>query len=54
MANKEVKKVVNCRICNSKDLIDVLDLGKQPIPNGFLSEKDLKKKEKRYPLAVVF
>lgn len=54
MASKVVKKVTNCRICNSKELVDVLDLGKQPIPNGFLSEKDLKKKENKYPLAVVF
>lgn len=51
---KDIKKVVNCRICNSKDLIDVIDLGKQPIPNGFLTVEHLKSKEPRYPLAVIF
>jgi 2-polyprenyl-3-methyl-5-hydroxy-6-metoxy-1,4-benzoquinol methylase len=54
MASKNVTLVRNCRICNSKDLIDVLNLGDQPIPNGFLSEGQLKEKEKKYPLAVVF
>ena len=51
---KTVKKVEKCRICKSKELLDVIDLGEQPIPNGFLTEKEMKSKEKKYPLAVVF
>ena len=54
MVSKEIVKITKCRICNSKELSDVIDLGSQPIPNGFLSKEQLKTKEKRYPLAVVF
>lgn len=54
MASKEIIKITKCRICNSKELSDVIDLGDQPIPNGFLSKEQLRIKEKRYPLAVVF
>lgn len=50
----ELVKVKKCRICHSKDLTDVIDLGSQPIPNGFLKKEQLKIKEKKYPLAVSF
>lgn len=50
----EVVKIKKCRICGSKELIDVIDLGKQPIPNGFLKKENLAKKEPKYPLAVCF
>ena len=46
--------VKNCRICGSNKLLDVIDLGKQPIPNGFLRKEDLKQKEQRYKLSVCF
>ncbi|MEK7450733.1 MAG: class I SAM-dependent methyltransferase [Patescibacteria group bacterium] len=49
-----VIKIKKCRICTSAELFDVIDLGDQPIPNGFLSKKDLSKKEPRYPLVVCF
>jgi len=49
---KEVVRLIKCRICGSKNFYDFLDLGKTPIPNGFLSKKDLRKKEKKYPLVV--
>ena len=51
---KTIKKVTKCRICGSNELMDVIDLGEQPIPNGFLNEEGLRKKEYKYPLAVVF
>lgn len=54
MSSEEYIKISNCRICDSTDLIDVLDLGKQPIPNGFLKKEDLKAKESKYPLSVCF
>lgn len=50
----KIKKISECRICRSKDLIDVIDLAVQPIPNGFLTKELLKQKEEKYPLAVVF
>lgn len=54
MNSKEIIKVTNCRICNSTDLHEVIDLGSQPIPNGFLTKEQIKKKEKNYPLHVSF
>tara|TARA_Y100000310_G_scaffold181543_1_gene181502 strand:+ start:55 stop:1290 length:1236 start_codon:yes stop_codon:yes gene_type:complete len=42
----------HCRICFSKQLVNYLDLGKQPFSNSFLNFKDIKK-EKKFPLAVV-
>lgn len=54
MEESEIKRVAKCRICKSKDLIDVLDLTDQPIPNGFLTKSQLKEKEEKYPLAVCF
>ena len=42
-----------CRITNDK-LIPFLDLGKQPLANGFLNMKALKKKEYFYNLKVGF
>ncbi len=49
-----LKKITECRICKSKDLIDVIDLTDQPIPNGFLTKEQLKQKEEKYPLVVCF
>lgn len=54
MKNTNVKIITQCRICSSKNLIDVLDLTDQPIPNGFLTKEELKQKEEKYPLAVCF
>ena len=42
-----------CRITNDK-LIPFLDLGKQPLANGFLNTKSRKKKEYFYNLKVGF
>lgn len=47
-------KVTNCRICKSKELTKFLDLGKMPIPNGFLKAADLKKPEPQYELACLY
>ncbi len=49
MPNMILKK---CRICSSSELVDYLDLGKQPFSNSFLKYKDVKK-EKKYPLKLV-
>lgn len=47
-------KLIKCRLCKSGNLVKFLDLGKMPIPNGFLKKEDLKKKEPQYELACVF
>lgn len=54
MINKSVLKVKRCRTCKSPRLDKFLDLGKMPIPNGFLKEADLKKKEPEYELACFY
>lgn len=54
MKTDKLIKLKKCRICGSKDLLDVIDLGTQPIPNGFLKKENLSKKEDKYPLIVCF
>ncbi|MBI2595286.1 methyltransferase domain-containing protein [Candidatus Daviesbacteria bacterium] len=48
------KKINVCRICKSKKLYHFLDLGKQPIPNGFLKKEQLILKENFFKLACFF
>lgn len=43
-------KIKSCLACNSKNLVTVLDLKKQPLANSFIKNK--KKKEKKYELKV--
>ena len=38
----------------SKNKIDFLDLGYQPLANSYLAKKDLKKKERKYRLVICF
>lgn len=52
MRGKSVTRLITCNVCKGKKFYDFLDLGEIPIPNGFLSRDELKKKEKRYPLVV--
>jgi hypothetical protein len=52
--NSEFTVIEKCRICGSDKLLDVIDLGNQPIPNGFLTNDETKIIETKYPLAVVF
>ena len=49
-----IKKNSDCRICGSKQLTKFLTLGLQPLANDFLSKRELKQKEKFYPLDVYF
>ena len=49
MKNKILK---SCRICFSKQLLNYINLGKQPFSNSFLNYKDIKN-EKKFPLSVV-
>src|SRR3989344_9439898 len=43
-----------CRACCSNKLVEVLDLGKTPPANAFLTKSGLKKKEKQFPLVLMF
>jgi len=52
--NKKCVKRKGCRVCGSKDLVLILDLGETPLANGFLSKTELDKKEEKFPLAVYF
>lgn len=51
---KNYTKRDNCRICGSKDLVKILDLGETPLANGFLTKDELEKPEEKFPLAVYF
>ena len=51
---KKVKKIINCRLCKSKNLKKILDLGKTPPANSFLKKSQLKNKEDFFPLVVNF
>lgn len=44
----------DCRVCGSKDLVKILDLGETPLANGFLTKDELKKVEEKFPLVVYF
>ena len=44
---------LNCRVCDSKDLELVIDLGNQPWGNGFIPKEEVGK-EPFYPLHVMF
>jgi SAM-dependent methyltransferase len=43
-----------CRACGRVELIEILAFGEMPLSNGLLSEDQLKEKEARFPLTVVF
>lgn len=51
---KEITKVQKCRICQSPDLITFIHLGPIPIPNGFLTKRELDSHEKSYPLDACY
>ncbi len=51
---RNVREIKRCRVCDSNNLYEYLDLGMLPIPNGFLEKEDLKEQEKTYPLVLVY
>ena len=42
-----------CQITGKKNLVDSIDLGKQPLADSLLEKKDLNKKETKYPLKLL-
>jgi|SRR3989344_162126 len=51
---KKIKKVNYCRLCKSRKLVKVLDFGRTPPANSFLTRSQLRKKEDFFPLVVSF
>lgn len=51
---KLIKKLINCRVCKSKNLSQVLTLGPTPLANAFLTKKKTDEPEYYYPLDVSF
>ena len=45
---------MKCKICNSTKLIEVLDLGKQPLANKYPKNRKEIKEEKKFQLKIVF
>lgn len=45
---------MRCRICNNIDIKKFLSLGNIPLTNSFVSESELNKEEKAYPLDICF
>ncbi len=54
MNKKEYKVYKKCRFCGSKNVREVIDLGKVPLAGGFLKNKNDFKSEKKYPLVLAF
>ena len=50
--NIDFKTITNCRICNSKKLQEVLDLGIQPLANNLLSFEE-QTLERKFPLILL-
>lgn len=51
---EKVKRIDFCRLCKSKKLEKILDLGKTPPANSFLKKSQLKDNEDFFPLIVNF
>tara|TARA_Y100000589_G_C27197023_1_gene647322 strand:+ start:3233 stop:4486 length:1254 start_codon:yes stop_codon:yes gene_type:complete len=50
LENKNSKKLLECRICNSKSIVPILNLGNQPLANSLKKEK--KQSESSYALEI--
>src|SRR3989338_6482042 len=46
--------MVKCKTCNSEEIRVFLELGFQPLPNGFLKKNELEMPEPLFPLNVYF
>jgi len=48
------RKEKHCRICSSSNLELILDLGKQPPANSFITKRNIRLKEQKFPLRLFF
>ena len=53
MQKKDCVQIKFCRLCNSKNLKKVIDLGRTPLANAY-SKVKISKKLKRYPLGLKY
>ena len=53
MQKKDCVQIKFCRLCNSKNLKKVIDLGKTPLANSY-SKIKVSEKLKRYPLGLKY
>ena len=53
MQKKDCVHIKFCRLCNSKNLKKVIDLGKTPLANAY-SKIKVSRKLKRYPLGLKY
>lgn len=51
--NLKSGKQTYCQISGKKNLIDVIDLGNQPLADTLIEKKDLNKKVRKYPLKLL-
>ena len=51
---KDYKTRFNCRLCNSSNLISILELESTPPANAFVTEEECIKEQKKYPLKLFF
>ena len=49
----DYKKVINCCICNSNDLEEVLDMRKTPLANNLMKKLSQSTTQKNYSLGLV-
>ena len=45
---------MKCKVCNSKKISEVIDLGKQPLANKYPKNKNEIIKEKKFHLKILF
>ena len=50
----KTKKKAVCRLCRSSELVSVLKLASTPPANAFVSQKNIKYEQKKYPLELFF
>ncbi len=49
----KAKRILKCRVCNNKDLVPCIDIGKQYLSSIFPKNKNYKKNQSKYPLSLV-
>ena len=50
----QITKKIKCRLCESKNLIKIIDLCDSPLANNFMSNKLDSLNAKKYPLNLMF
>ena len=51
--NFPIGKIKNCQICNSEDLIEVINLGDQPLANSLVQNIEDDNNVEKYPVNII-